>query len=162
MNDAAEIEFKPSRVDKLRLEIALLKSAYIIAFEHFGYSLILSSPYNIVREQLLNPEKEIYPEGFWTKQNSFSKAHEGIYLVSEIGFEGFYSIFCLKTKVSEYRFVAYLPISEQNTTDVINRLKQIDAGFSMKMVSYMSNDYFEDVQNMKMMSKFLRENNFSY
>ncbi len=158
-NDIVDIEFKPSRVDKHRLEVALLKTAYILAFEHYGYSLILSSPYNIIRKQLINPEAEIYPEGFWTKQGSFKPEQEGVHLIASKGFEGFLAIFLLKTKSSENRFGVYLPVSERSTYDNIKRLKEQEAGFGLKMESYMMNDYFGEIGNMKLMVNFIKEKN---
>jgi hypothetical protein len=41
--------------------IALVKSAYIIAFSHFGYGLFLNDNMKYVRSQILNPEKDILP-----------------------------------------------------------------------------------------------------
>ena len=158
-DDIVDIEFKPSRVDKHRLEVALLKSAYLLAFEQYGYSLILSSPYDIVREQLKNPDSEIYPEGFWTKQNSFKKEHEGVHVITSQGFEGFHAIFSLRTKTSENRFGVYLPVSVKTTNDVIERLKEQEAGFALMMESYMTNDYFEEIENMTLMTKYINEKN---
>ncbi len=158
-NDIVDIEFKPSRVDKHRLEVALLKSAYLLAFEHYGYSLILTSPYDIIRAQLMNPESEIYPEGFWTKQNSFKKEHEGVHLITSNGFEGFHAIFSLNTKASENRYGVYLPVSEKHTQEIIERLKEQEAGFGLEMVSYMTNNYFEEIENMTLMTKFIKEKN---
>lgn len=158
-NDIVDIEFKPSRVDKHRLEVALLKTAYLLAFEQYGYSLILSTPYNIVREQLMRPDLEIYPEGFWTKQSSFKKEHEGVHVITSQGFEGFHAIFSLKTKASENRFGVYLPVSETSTNEVIGKLKEQEAGFGLRMESYMNNDYFGETENMILMTKYLKEKN---
>lgn len=158
-NDIVDIEFKPTRVDKHRIEVALLKTAYLLAFEQYGYSLILSSPFNIVREQLKNPDLELYPEGFWTKQGSFKKEHEGVHLITSDGFEGFHAIFSLDTKTSENRFGVYLPISEKTTSEVIEKLKEKEAGFELKMESYMTNNYFDDSGNMILMTNFIKVKN---
>lgn len=66
--NAVEIEYPKSRVDVHRLEVALLKTGYMLAFAKFGYAFILDTAFDQIREQLKNPEMEIYPEGFWTKQ----------------------------------------------------------------------------------------------
>lgn len=158
-DDIVDIEFKPSRVDKLRLEVALLKSAYILAFEQFGYALILNKSYDIVRAQLLNPGEEIYPEGFWTKQSTFKEEHEGVHFVKSKDFEGFYSIFKLKTKASEKRYEVYLPISESKTKPVIEKLKVQEGGFGLEMESLAMNDYFRDKENIKLLTDFMIRKN---
>ncbi len=158
-DEIIDIEFMPSRVDKHRLEVALLKTAYLLAFEQYGYPLILSQPYNIVREQLKSPDLEIYPEGFWTKQKSFKKEHEGVHLIKSFGFEGFQSIFSLKTRSSENRFGVYLPLSEKNTKAIIDKFKEQKAGFRFTLHRLDMNDYFEEILNMKLITNFIKEKN---
>ena len=158
-DDLVEIEFNASRVDKHRLEVALLKTAYILAFEQYGYALILSSAFDIVRKQLENPDSEIYPQGFWTKQTSFKREHEGVHFVNDKEFEGFYAIFLLKTKSSETRFGVYLPLAKEKTQEVIENLKGMEGGFAVKMISYMANDYFEDIENMRLMFNHMKNKN---
>lgn len=157
-NDIVEIEFKQSRVEKLRLEVALLKSAYILAFGKYGYALILNKSFDIVREQLLNPEKQIYPEGFWTKQN-FKAEHEGVHVIKSQDYEGFFAVFKLKTNVIEHRFGVYLPIAEEKTKTVIDRLKKIEGGLKLEMESNFSSDYFNEVENMKLISNYINSKN---
>lgn len=158
-DDIIDIEFKPSRVDKLRFEVALLKSAYILAFEQYGFALILNQSYDIVREQLQNPNTEIYPEGFWTKQSSFKKEHEGVHYLDSKDFEGFYSIFSLSTNVTEHRYGIYLPITSTRTNEICAKLKEQEGGFELNMMSYMGNDYFENLDNMKLMVDFMNKKN---
>lgn len=43
-----------------RVEIALLKAGYILAFAKFGYLFLLDNFYNDIRRQILNPELEIF------------------------------------------------------------------------------------------------------
>lgn len=158
-DNIVNIEFKPSRVDKLRLEIALLKSAYILAFEQYGYALILNKSYDIVREQLQIPNTEIYPEGFWTKQSSFKKEHEGVHYLDSKDFEGFYSIFSLSTNATQHRYGIYLPVALARTNEIIAKLKEQVGGFRLNMVSYMNYDYFENLDNMKLMVDFMKKKN---
>ncbi len=156
-NDITEIEFKPSRVEKLRYEVALLKSAYILAFEMYGYTLIQNKSYDTVREQLRNPDKEIYPEGFWTKQGSFKKENEGVHYIVSKKFEGFYSIFSLKTKSTEHRFGVYLPMSSTRTNEIIDNLKKQKAGSELDITSNVGKDYFETITNMKFIVELMND-----
>ena len=44
--------------------IALLKSAYLMAFHKLGYMYVLNANTNIVREQILNPKKDVIGKTF--------------------------------------------------------------------------------------------------
>ena len=44
--------------------IALLKSAYLMAFHELGYMYVLNANTNIVREQILNPKKDVIGNAF--------------------------------------------------------------------------------------------------
>jgi hypothetical protein len=127
------LEHKPSRVDTKRLEIALLKTAYILAFEKFGYSIMLDECFDIVRQQLLHPDEEIYPEGFWTKQQIFTEQHEGVHLIETKGYFGLFCVFALKTPSSIKRFGVYLPLPEGDTESIIAKLKDLEGGFALRL-----------------------------
>lgn len=155
-NDVIDIKFEHSRVDMHRLGVALLKTAYILAFEQYGYILILNKSYNIVREQLKNPDLVIYPDGFWTKQRSFKKENEGVFIIESEGFEGFEAIFLLKTESSEYRNGVYLPVDDNMTIQIIEKFKVQEAGFILKLKSLSAFNYFEDIGKMKCLSDYLK------
>jgi len=158
-DDIADIKFPVSRVDFRRFEIALLKTAYFLAFEQYGYPLILSSAFDDVREQIKNPDEDIYPEGFWTRQSVFNQANSGVHLITSEGFEGFHSIFVLKTKASESGYGVYLPTSNHDYKGVIEKLKQQQAGFGLKYMSFKGKDYFKDKTSQKMCVEFMRKRN---
>lgn len=142
------IEHKPSRVDVNRLEIALLKTAYILAFEKFGYSIILDECFDIVREQLLNPDKELYPQGFWTKQQIFTEQHEGVLLIETEGYFGLFCVFALKTPSVTKRFGVYLPLPNGDTINVIAKLKDLEGGFALSLNPLLSN-FVEELDKAK-------------
>lgn len=158
-DNIVDIKFPVSRVDFRRFEAALLKTAYFLAFEHYGYPLILSTAFDDVREQIKNPDKEIYPEGFWTKQSVFDEGNSGVHLITTQGYEGFHAIFILKSKASESGYGVYLPTSKSSYKEVINKLKQQTAGFSLKYASYKETDYFNDLTSQKMCVNFMNKRN---
>ena len=158
-DDNVEIRFPASRVEVKNFEVALLKTAYILAFEKFGYPLILSKAFDIVRDQLKKPTEDIYPSGFWTMQKPFSGDNIGVHLIITQEFEGFHAIFNLKTGSSEYGFVVYLPTSQKTTKSVIEKLRIQQAGFTLSYDSYKNTDYFEYQENQKMMTDFMRKRN---
>lgn len=152
--------FKASRVEAKKVEVALLKSAYILAFEHYGYALILSHAFDVVRQQILNPDDEIYPNGFWSKQNSYNEQSAGVHFITSKNYEGIMSIFILKTNNgTKDGYGVYLPISIHNYKAVIENLKQLGAGDELSFESYMNTDYFNDAINQKMCVRFLEKIN---
>ena len=158
-NDIADLKFPASRVDFKRFEVALLKTAYILAFEQYGYALILNKSYDRIRKQLMNPNKDIYPSGYWTKQSVFNESNTGVHLIRTKGFEGFQAIFVLKTKTQTTGYGVYLPISENTINEVIERFKVQEAGFALSYESYKETDYFSDDRNLKMCVSFLNKQN---
>jgi HNH endonuclease len=153
--DIADVIFPATRVDFRLFEIALLKTAYFMAFEKYGYPLILSDAFEIVRDQLNNHDKEIYPSGFWTRQSVFNDENSGVHLITTKGFEGFQAIFVLKTKAAESGYGVYLPISKNTFKKVIESLKKQVAGFGLKYWTYLDSDFFNDKVNQKMCTEFM-------
>ncbi len=151
-NVIATINPKPSRVDPLKFEVALLKSAYILAFAKFGYHLFLNSCYDVVRDQLKNPDTRIYPEGFWTKQ-PFTAEHEGVHFILDKGYQSIFVVLPVITKSSIRRFGVALPLPNIPIEKVVAKLKEQEAGFGLtldpmggKDVDYLTNN--EAVNNM--------------
>lgn len=153
--DVVEIKFPSSRVQVRRFETALLKTAYIMAFEQFGYALILHDSYDIIRQQICNPDDELYPTSFWSQQSSVKKAHEGVYFIKTSGFEGFHAMFVLKNEDSETGYIVYLPVSAKTLKLVVKKLKQQEAGLSLSYESYEADSYFDGETNIKMMVDYL-------
>ncbi|MGB3467748.1 MAG: hypothetical protein WBA74_20850, partial [Cyclobacteriaceae bacterium] len=71
----------PNNYIKRRSEIAALRIGYLYAFSILGYSFLLNSHLYKVREQILNPDKEILPKQFWINYE-FPKEAEGVNIIS--------------------------------------------------------------------------------
>jgi len=158
-DDITELEFPASRVDFKKFEIALLKTAYILAFEKFGYPLILSKAFDIIRNQLQNPDDHIYPNGFWTTQSVFNKTNKGVHLITTEGFEGFQAIFILETGNNSFGYGVYLPSSEKTLFQVVEKLKEQKAGFILRYESFYESDYLSDISNQKLCADFMKKRN---
>jgi hypothetical protein len=63
--DGVYIKYKKSKVEPHKIQLALLKTAYLLAFEKYGYAFILDPIYDRIREQLLKPDIIVYPLDFW-------------------------------------------------------------------------------------------------
>jgi hypothetical protein len=114
--------FIPGKVNEENLQFALLKTAYLMAFARFGYSLILDTSYDIVRQQILNPNKRIYPNNFWMTNFPYEICDS--YIVCNKGVESVISIFELNTGISQTRFAVILPTPKTNIHDALEILNQ--------------------------------------
>jgi hypothetical protein len=158
--DKPVLFFKASRVEVKKVEVALLKTAYILAFEHYGYPLILSKAFDPVREQILNPDSEIYPNGFWTKQTCFSDNNVGVHFITTKSLEGLMAIFMLETKNGQRNgYSVYLPESIHTYIKVIERLKEIEAGGELSFESYKNTNYFNSAENQRQCANYMKKKN---
>lgn len=83
-NVRAEIQLKTEKRNVKAAKIAVLKSAYLYAFSKFGYHYILNDGLTPVREQILNPEKDILHNTFiiGDQDNIPNTITDGVYVAS--------------------------------------------------------------------------------
>ncbi len=97
------------RSNERHAEVALLKIAYLYAFQKFGNGFIINPNLSKVREQILNPEKEILPRPFWIKYN-FPAEVLGLNIINKpTDLQCFLVIFELATKSGRRQFAIALP-----------------------------------------------------
>ena len=121
------LTFLKPPVDPFKLQLALLKTGFLLTFSKYGYAFILNPTYDRIRQQLLNPEEQIYPTEFWF-QPPFPKETYGIPFITEAGLEAILPIFPLITNSSERPFATIIPLSikpiEETITELKNRFKK--------------------------------------
>ncbi|HMG14037.1 MAG TPA: hypothetical protein VK590_01250 [Saprospiraceae bacterium] len=103
------LEFPDLNIDLDKVEYTILKAAYLLLFEKFGYIFILDPIYNKLREQILNPEKRIYPKGTWL-QPPLDENACGVYYTMNEGVESFLVIFVIKIKLLKRIIAVHLPM----------------------------------------------------
>lgn len=154
-DDIINIKFRESKVDVLRLQIALLKTAYLLVFAKFGYSFLLDPAYDRIREQLRNPDVTTYPMDFWFISEDY-KPHQGVPFITGQGVEGIFPIFVLNTGLKERTFSCILPLVNKPIEDLLAQVKAIfkqDNGFYSSMDAMSNADYlFDDHAISKMLS----------
>jgi len=92
-----------------RAEVALLRIAYLLAYSTFGNSFFINGGLYKVREQILNPDKNILSEVFWIKYE-FPKELEGINIITlPKELQCFLVVFSLHTKSKARQFAIVLP-----------------------------------------------------
>ncbi len=159
--DIVDLNFLKTKVIPEKLEYALLKTAYILAFKKFGNSLIFDPCFDIVREQLNNPNQRIYPEKFWITP-PYPQKMEGVYFVCDEGLECLMTIFNLDTGNSLRKFSVFLPCPINDIADVLDKLGnkfEIEKTFILKMYPWEQDDdgYLDDVENIKEMYRWIEE-----
>jgi hypothetical protein len=157
-----KMDFLKSRVVPENLEYALLKTGYIMMFERFGYSLLLDNCFDIVRQQLKNPEERVYPEGFWFAP-PYPKTMTGVYFICNKGLECLVAIFNLDTSKTERMFGTFLPLPLNSIRDVIANLnkKFKNEGSQITLTLFpLEQDnlkYLYDVLNLKAMYNWIEK-----
>lgn len=159
VGDTFTINFLKTRVIPDNLDYALLKTAYILAFQKLGYSIITHSCFDIVREQLQNPNKRIYPEAFW---GSFKQAPPGVYFVCNNGLESLLVIFELKTENSQRTFSVFLPLPINKIEKVV---EEFNIGFNSGNIENLTlyphekinDEYLNDMKTINAMQNWIKE-----
>jgi hypothetical protein len=104
-------------------EVALLKIAYLIAFEKFGNGFIINPELRQVREQILNPDRQILP-GYLGLKQKFPDQCKGINIINRPeGFQCFLVVFDLQSTCTKRRFAVILPGFDEGSHLIYERLK---------------------------------------
>lgn len=95
--------------NKRRAEVALLRIGYLLAFATLGNGFLINGGLFKVREQILNPDKEVLPKVFWLNYK-FPKENEGVNIISlPKELQSFLVVFNLKTASRSRQFAIVLP-----------------------------------------------------
>lgn len=156
-----DMNFLKTKVIPENLQIALLKTAYILAFEKFGYNLMLHDCYDIVREQILNPDKKLYPKAFWSQQ-PFAKDLCGVYISIDKGLESIVTIFRVSTSKSVRTFTVFLPLPIIPIEKALQNLKnQFDDNGQLALSLFpkggTSVDYINDIDNILALREWIQK-----
>lgn len=148
----------PTRVDAKKLQIAIIKNAYLLMFEKFGYAFLFDKEYDRIREQLLNPDFDIYPLNCWF-QGPFPEEHIGVPFITEKNMESIFTLFKLSTKLSDRLFGVVLPLSSSKIEKTISELTERFSAteqFSVKMMSF-TDDYLTSMESIHLLLKYMEK-----
>lgn len=104
---------------------AILKNTYVLLFARLGYTFLLSSYYDVLREQLFHPDSEILPDGFFHFGRLFPE--DGIYAVNDELTRGFFVQHTLK-KRQLHTCIGFIPAPSISFEDAAESLKSIHPG----------------------------------
>lgn len=155
-----DIRFVRKNVIPDNLDYAVLKSAYILLFQHTGYKVILSSDYDIIRSQILKPETRILPHNFYLL-SEMPFMNDGVHFVCEKGLEIIAVIFTAKTDKSERNFCVFLPLPGQNyerTLKKIFKIKQTQGELKLSAFpEFIENvDYITDLERITRLDNWIK------
>lgn len=116
------LNLKPKRQkdDSERVNLALLKTNYILTFSKFGYIFLLDKYYDRIREQIRDMNKGYDGQIFLKDQ--FPKDKIGTYYVLNQNAKSIFNIFPLKTDYSETLIGAILPLPGKTPEELHNFL----------------------------------------
>ena len=140
------------KFDSKRVNYAIVEAHYIITFSKFGYTFLLNKEYDAIRQQLLNPDKEIYSWKPFVK-DQFTSDKIGTYYVHNKRAESIFNIFSLKTEYSETLIGGLLPIPTIPIAEFVESIvgqKNNHMVLILDTTSYDPNaDLFRDIAEIK-------------
>jgi hypothetical protein len=152
------ILFYPKKISKQALDIAFLKIGYLKAFEKYGYAFILNSEYDIIRQQIMNPEEKLYKVQLLIDLPEL-KGIVGVPFIIEKNLEVILPSFELKTIFRTHHFSIFVPLTKKPTEEIYNELiKRINLykKYPFKLDPMGPNiDYLTDLQGIKKMINWI-------
>lgn len=150
----------PLKILTERVEIALLKSAYIAAFARYGYLFILDPMYNDIRRQIRFPDQEIFRYKLH-HQIKLPDSLLGPNLVLESHFECVAVVMKLQYLGSVETFTYFLPLPIRSAKQLIHEIIVREFGgkrlaVNVSLFPKEKNDYIRDVKLMTSFSAWLR------
>lgn len=156
--DGVYIKYRKTNVNPRQIQLALLKTSYLLAFQKYGYSFILDPVYDQVREQLLNADKAIYPLDFWFNA-PFPEQAIGVPFITEPGLESIMATFILKTDFSQRMFSGIIPLTTipiEKITSELRRRFEVEKSFEVSMYSMSEIDCVNDFEAIKRMLDWIK------
>jgi hypothetical protein len=124
----SKLNFKMNLPDKGNMRIAsiaLLKIGYLLGYEKYGHVFLFNQNFDIIREQILNPEKEIITEPFWINYE-FPEMYLGVNILNKpIELNCFLSTFTLQTNSMNTQISIALPGYNREDLKIYEQIKKI-------------------------------------
>ena len=152
--DMYKIKLIENRIDFNKVKYALLKTAYIMAFEKFGDLLLFDSNFDVVREQLLNPEKRIYPQDFCFA-SPYEDKIDGVNIIMTEGIESILVQFELKYEDINRRLIVFLPCM---INDIFSITREISTKKQKKVYNISNNNagYVNNIDEVKLLYNWIK------
>ena len=141
------IQNEPLKVNVRRASAAIIKNAYIILFAKFGYSFMLDKQYDKIREQIMNPEPYILPDGLWTMQKNLD-LFDNVYLSGDNHYRGFFIAYTVMRR-QLYRFLVFIPTPLVYYEEAAAIFRNIERGDRLSLMRINNTDFLGNKEEAK-------------
>jgi len=115
----------PDKGNMKLASIALLKIGYLLGFEKYGHIFLFNQNFDKIREQILNPEKNIITEPFWINFE-FPKMYIGVNTINKPSeLICFLNTFILKTKSRDAQISIAFPGYNKEDARIYKNINKI-------------------------------------
>ena len=121
------LEPKDYQVNSERVNLALLKTSYIITFSKFGYIFLLDDFFNPIRSQIRDMNAGYESHIFLSKQ--LETNNSGSYYVMNTGAKSIFNVFTLSTEYSQTVISSFIPMPNLTPEQIFENLTK--SGYSV-------------------------------
>ena len=121
------LEPKDYQVNSERVNLALLKTSYIITFSKFGYIFLLDDFFNPIRSQIRDMNAGYESHIFLSKQ--LETNNSGSYYVMNTGAKSIFNVFTLSTEYSQTVISSFIPMPKLTPEQIFENLTK--TGYSV-------------------------------
>ena len=121
------LEPKDYQVNSERVNLALLKTSYIITFSKFGYIFLLDDFFNPIRSQIRDMNAGYESHIFLSKQ--LETNNSGSYYVMNTGAKSIFNVFTLSTEYSQTVISSFIPMPNLTPEQIFENLTK--TGYSV-------------------------------
>lgn len=121
------LEPKDYQVNSERVNLALLKTSYIITFSKFGYIFLLDDFFNPIRNQIRDMNVGYESHIFLSKQ--LETNNSGSYYVMNSGAKSIFNVFTLSTEYSQTVISSFIPMPNLTPEQIFENLTK--TGYSI-------------------------------
>lgn len=150
------IKPREQKNDDTRVNLAMLKTNYIITFSKFGYIFLLDEYYDNIRQEIRDMDKGYSGQIFIN--NQFQRNQTGTYYVMNPNAKSIFNIFSLNTEYSETVIGAILPFPRRTPEEIHRNLvnggyeigQEGSVGVNLDTTNYDPNaNFFNDLKEIR-------------
>lgn len=126
VNNIISVQFKDTQSKRIPQNIisAILKNAYLILLEKFGYTFLLNKYYDDIRRKIILPSEAHFSYNEYISMSDHSVIEDGIYFVNEAKLKGYLVQYTI-IKIKQYKCVVFIPLPIMDYYQVVNELNAL-------------------------------------
>lgn len=141
VNSIISVQFKDTQSKRIPQNIisAILKNAYLILLEKFGYTFLLNKYYDDIRRKIILPAEAHFSYNEYISLSDHSVIEDGIYFVNEPKLKGYFVQYTI-AKIKQYKCVVFIPLPIMDYFQVVNELNTLKINMLGIKVKRINND----------------------